>query len=309
MPYVVDDVMWPETDWNTNLHHGARLLNPDGGTLWFNKLHFKSAGKIEPLFGYTPGLMGGSFMPNGEINYYKIFTDGLDDEDDVYEHIIANQADRCSFSSGVTNVRRYELEFPKSQPIEFQYAIITHWVEPDGAGSNLDDFGPEVHAVEPFHMTILEDNSNMWFGADPEKFGGVLDIKIGVLDWQGNPDTGNPEDYKIDMDCYRAPMDATPTIANRVLDGWVGYHEVDSYNGPATEYSYFQVITSNGGGGIPVSIEPFIFASCLDENYTYSDVAEIPPDHGLETKNLRSCFMLEQANRRDVGFRIIEPNG
>ena len=104
-----------------------RVNNPDGFTRWFNCPEFKSAGESLALLGFTPGKLGTpGFAPGAELNPYKYFCDGLDKDGSAFAYLFAHPDDRGKFSPGSTNYCNYDLTFPGTNNIIFQYAVVAH---------------------------------------------------------------------------------------------------------------------------------------------------------------------------------------
>ncbi len=166
------------------------LENPDGYTRWFNYPEF--SGTL-PIFSYTPGALGNNPDPSATLNPYKYFADGLGAEDDLVEYTTDNPAARGQFSSGVTNTRRYNLQFPidGGEPhLEFQYAVSAVWEPGDPANSgNPDtwdlpgDFPFSANQQEPFLVNIDPSESSLYF-EDPSSYGGELVLDLEVYSWQ-----------------------------------------------------------------------------------------------------------------------------
>ncbi len=171
----------------------AVLHNPDGWTRWFNYIEFN--GSSVPILEYWPGALSNLPAPTATLNPFKIFADGLGEEEDYYTWITAsgNVDDRGIFRAGELNSRRYELEFPiiDSSPVaEFQYAVIATWEPGDPALTGQPDiFDPgdfPVHAncEEAFFVTVSTIGSDLYYAASDD-LGGTFRADIEVFDWQG----------------------------------------------------------------------------------------------------------------------------
>jgi len=169
------------------------LENPDGFTRWFNYPEF--AGSI-PILGYTPGYLGNIEEPSATLNPYKYFSDDLGAEDDVVEFFTdeLNIENRGMYLHGVTNTRRYNLQFPinGSTPVlKYQYAVSASWEEGDpeiGGNPDIwdapDDFPISANQQEPFLLNIDSTGSDIYFDDSDSSFGGNLVLDIEVFSWQ-----------------------------------------------------------------------------------------------------------------------------
>ena len=119
------------------------LLNPDGWTRWFNYEEF--SGNSVPLMEYTPGLLSSIDSPTATLNSYKVFADGLDEDDDYHDWLMTsgNMDDRGIYRAGELNSRRYEMQFPFDGPVPkatFQYCVIATWEPGDPELTGLPCF-------------------------------------------------------------------------------------------------------------------------------------------------------------------------
>ncbi len=176
-----------------------QLLNPDGYTRWFNASEFSDAGDMMPLQGYSPGQIGtADYLPTAVLCPYRYFADGLDADEDTFEFLGQDHDNRGSFNPGAINHRKYELRFPKTDGIKFQYAIIAHWkknTDYPTPPENLDDFPPEANSDESLVMDIV-DNSTVYYG-DASTYGGDVIINISPWDWTAEVTAGVVEEYGI----------------------------------------------------------------------------------------------------------------
>ncbi len=162
------------------------LGNADGYTRWFNQPEFAGAGSQMPLVGYIDGDFGSpGYTPSAVLNPYKYFTDGLAAEADALSHLVANADDRGVFRPGSVNHRLYDLIFPKSVGVNFQYAVIARWEpnlnHPDPPLS-LDDFPEDANAVETPVISV-DDSSSTAYYAGPGDFGGNIIMDISTVDF------------------------------------------------------------------------------------------------------------------------------
>jgi len=215
-----------------------RLLNPDGYTRWFNRPEFKTAGEILNLFGYDPGAAGTpAFYPTAYLNGFKYFTDGLSEEGDVFEFLADNPDQRGSFKPGKINFRSYELRFPDSLGISFQYAVIAHWEEHDNYPNNpnsLDDFPLSANADEAIALSTVSE-SNLFYTSGNS--GGDVILNITPWDWSAETNVSSVmEEYEIK--CFSRAwtgaydVDMTPVAEN---DHYYTFHaeiHVDSLSSP-----------------------------------------------------------------------------
>ncbi|HEX9745927.1 MAG TPA: hypothetical protein VGB30_10925 [bacterium] len=161
---------------------GQYLKNPDGYTRWFNATEF--AATSLPLLGYNPGKLGTkSYVPSSVLNPYKYFTDGLGAGEDAFEYLKNNTGDRGKFTPGSVNYRTYDIRFPDTSGITFQYAVIASWepnVNDPNPPNSLDDFPISANAFESRVISVT-DNSDLWNTAT--EFGGNVDLQIELVDW------------------------------------------------------------------------------------------------------------------------------
>jgi len=169
------------------------MLNPDGYTRWFNAAEF--SGVSVPLFGYDPGTLGTpGYTPSAELNPYKYYADGLASDENAFSYLASDPTARGTFTPSSINTRHYDLRFPTSTGIVFQYAVIAHWEAPSGSGSDLDEFPLEANAEEALLCDIV-DNSTAWY--DDGDFGGSVALSITPWDWSATCDTGEMDEYEI----------------------------------------------------------------------------------------------------------------
>jgi len=188
-----------------NSTDAAVLKNPDGYTRWFNYPDFDGS---VPLLGYIPGALGNMPEPMATLNPYKYFADGMEFDDDVAEFIALEWEDRGMFKSGVTNTRRYDLQFPMdgSMPVlRFQYAVAASWEPTDPSyGGNPDvwdlpdDYPMSANQQEPFHLAIDTSESSLYY-VDETNFGGVLAMDIEVFHWQNIDPAGTEGIRKLNI--------------------------------------------------------------------------------------------------------------
>ncbi len=172
------------------------LMNPDGYTRWFNWAEFYSAGQQMPIFGYTPGQLGNIEDPSANLNPYKYFADGIGTYASAINYLENNPDSRGRFSPGATNFRNYQLRFLKGD-ISFQYAVIAHWIPPEGSSPyTIDDFPIGANADEAL-LTRVVDSSTFHVTGDHTCAGDVI-LDISVWDWTAvlNAD-GVMDEYQI----------------------------------------------------------------------------------------------------------------
>ncbi len=167
------------------------LLNADGYTRWMNPVEFPDNGTV---FTFTPGKLGnpdiGRFTST--VNAYKYFADDLGTEETLcaFFHDPNKTSRRGIFTPGSANGRKYELKFPMvggAPNLDFQYAVIASWIEPDktlsGNPDVLDvpgDFAPNANADEAVFLGVT-DNSGLWYVGG--EGGGNISLELEVYDW------------------------------------------------------------------------------------------------------------------------------
>jgi hypothetical protein len=175
----------------TNGDGESILLNADGYTRWMNPSEFGVSNKI---FDFTIGRLGTQNISlfTSTINGYKYFADNLDKDEDVGHYLTDayNVEGRGWFKAGSFNTREYDLKFPivgDVPQLEFQYAVIASWVEPDegltGDPDTLDipgDFFASANADEAIYLGI-SDNSTLYY-VDGSG-GGAISLELEVYDW------------------------------------------------------------------------------------------------------------------------------
>jgi len=167
----------------------AVLTNADGWTRWWNPNEFTTPG----VLGYTQGALASfNSVPSATLNGYKVFMDDLGADQDFREFITeeTNYIMRSWFGAGSINTRRYMLQFPVGQPLEYDYCVYASWVEtdPENAGNpnqyEPDDFPPDANCPEAFLMTCTSTDSTAYYNA-PGDYGGSIILDFEVFDWQG----------------------------------------------------------------------------------------------------------------------------
>lgn len=168
-------------DYGSGLRHpvwGAdqmmTLGNADGYTRWYNAGEFRTPG----LAGYTPGLFASSgYTGNATLNGYKYFANGLSPTGDVWDFLTSTTGNG-KFASGATNQRQYNLRFPNSKGVKYNYAIVANW-EGEDPGSHPSN------AVEAVGCSVdVEDNV---YYVDDGDWGGELRLDISVFNWADQP--------------------------------------------------------------------------------------------------------------------------
>ena len=147
---------------------------PDGYTRWFNATEFMTSG----MFGYIEGDMASKdYLPNATVSPYRYYSDGIDEDEDVFEYLTANASDFGVFSTGETNTRNYYLEFPVPMPSAlYGYAVIASWEDNAIHPANA----PEAQALS---VTITPD---IYF-VDGTDSGGDLVLEFDVWCWEDQP--------------------------------------------------------------------------------------------------------------------------
>ncbi len=176
----------------------AILLNHDGYTRWMNQSEFTTTG----LLGFTPGALGNAGSFSATINPYKYYADGLNKNQSISNFYLSagSISKRGLFSSGTTNTREYEIQFPMlggSPVLTFQYAVIARWDDPSPSPPiNVpDDFPDTANCQEAFYIEVRDTGSTLNY--HPSVGGsGTLSVDIEIFDWQG---AGNPLGFSDEM--------------------------------------------------------------------------------------------------------------
>jgi hypothetical protein len=200
-----------------------RLMNPDGFTRWFNPIEFADAGQQMPILGYYPGKLGSpGYSPNAVLNPYKYFTDDLGKDDDAFAFLAANPDSRGVFSPGSVNHRQYDLRFPSSVGVRFQYAVVAHWepnVNAPDPPVSIDDFPLSANADEALAMDV--DDSSTLFYAGSGSYGGNVILDISPIDWSAVA-SGAMEEYAIK--CYSSAWDGAALADMTPVGGGDNYY-------------------------------------------------------------------------------------
>lgn len=165
--------------------------NADGFTRWWNPSEFSDPS----FFGYIKGLYaieGPGGPPTSNINAYKLYGDGLMALTDITYLTtlpLTHEHARATFSSGATNRREYQIQFPWSGgPIYFfDYAVDCNWDMPyaDPPSQIPGDFPIAANSPEAFMVIPSVVNNNVggtYFGGDGS---GSVELSIDLWDWQG----------------------------------------------------------------------------------------------------------------------------
>ena len=190
-----------------------QMSNPDGYTRWFNASEFTAAGVANAMLGYVPGAKGTpGYTPTAELNPYNYYADGLGTYDDAYDFLVANATGRGSFTPGSINYRFYDIRFPDTTGLKFQYAVVAHWKGTGLPDPIIDDFPPEANADEAPVIDVV-DTTNAYY--EDGVFGGNVMLNISVLDWSA--DCSGVLEYEINCysDAWSGPfaVNMTPTVS------------------------------------------------------------------------------------------------
>ncbi len=175
----------------------TQLLNRDGLTLWWNPTDFTGGG----LLGYSPGSPGcqDPALLTATINPFKSYADALGPTSplgDLILPMLDDDAGRAIFTSGTTNTRRYEIQFPVfGGPVcIFNYAIDASWAAPvpNPPSAVPDDFPLAANQPEAFKIDIIYPNNTLEY-MEGGGVGGNLRVRAIVSDWQGMA-AGNIQD-------------------------------------------------------------------------------------------------------------------
>jgi len=268
-----------------------QLLNPDGYTRWFNWTEF--SGVQSKLFGYGPfsGSLPGYF-PSAVLCPYKYYADGIESTEDAFDYLIGNAVLRGSYGSQSTNSRRYEMRFPTDGDINFQLAVVAHWVanvnQPDPPG-NLFDFPIEANADEA-PLIRIENDSTVYYINESDN-GGHVRLNLSPWDWSAGLTSIVMEEYQVY--CYS--------------DAWDGPYEVDMtpvYN--TLKYFTFKtkipVTNIHSRDPIPVWIGVMYPDLDYSNNFGFENGAD---------GNLASYFYTEVPvlDYMPVYINVLDPNG
>ena len=164
------------------------LLNADGFTRWMNPHEFAPDGTF---FNFIPGKLSGSPLGffTATINGYKYYADGID----AYESVSSYYSNpthvnkRGQFRAGAANTREFQLKFPVdgAPVLNFQYAVVAHWVDPGVVNPNdiPGSFPVSANADEAIFAKVVADNSTLWF--DTDHGGGDINFDLEIYDWGG----------------------------------------------------------------------------------------------------------------------------
>ena len=167
----------------------TQLLNRDGITRWWNPTEFTGSG----LLGYVPATPGtkNTSLLTATLNPYKTFADALEPLSPLQDFFLVpldDDAGRAIFSSGATNTRRYDIQFPVSggPVVIFNYAVDASWVAPSPNPPEQvpDDFPIEANQPEPFRVQLSFPTNTLEY-LEGGKVSGKLSIQAAVSDWQG----------------------------------------------------------------------------------------------------------------------------
>jgi len=185
----VSDTYDPDINYAIRAEDAAVLENADGYTRWFNFPEFN--GGI-PILGWTPGGLGNISAPTANLNPYKYFCNELGPEDDLVDFTTGNIELRGVFANGVTNTRKYHLQFPMpgGQPLlTYQYAVTASWEPGDPALGGVpdvwdvpEDFPLSANQAEPFAIGIDSSASTLYY-VDGTDFGGDLVLDLEIFRW------------------------------------------------------------------------------------------------------------------------------
>ena len=270
-----------------------RLLNRDGYTRWFNYPEFSGAGSVWELFGYSVhSSQNGIFTPSAILNPYKYFADGIEPDEDEFQFLIENFANRGSIGPDVSATRLFEIRFPSDKFLQFKLAIIAHWKAnanaPDLPG-NLSDFPIEANADEALAISVVNDSTVYYL--ESGSFGGNVRIEISPWDWSANVISTTVDEYQVR--CHSDAWDGVYTAPATPIYSFSGYHTFKTTIPVEDIYS---------PDLIPVWIE------ILYPDLDYSN------DFGVENDawgNLGSYFYYEVPvlDHIPVYIDIIQPNG
>jgi hypothetical protein len=122
-------------------------------------------------------------------------------------HIMAHLDEHGVFSSGMYWPRRWELRFPKSKGVNFDYAVLASW-----KGEAPADH--PANASEPVYIaTDWVDSTSIWRDPATGEFGGKVVADIAVFDWDKTPVIGTQTTFYriiVDSDMFDGPHVLTP---------------------------------------------------------------------------------------------------
>ncbi len=268
--------MFQDTDLSIPGAADQRLLNSDGFTRWFNADEFSTAGQQSPLQGYVPSILGTSgYTPTANLNPYKYFADGLGADTDPFTHLSSYMYSRGIFRAGSTNHRNFELRFPTSTGIKFQFAVTANWAQsltyPDPPLTPAD-WPVDANALEAVALDV--DNYSSIYHLEDGTSGGSINLEFSLLDWDA-PLNGDGEVEQYNINVYSELWDGC------MEPDMTPVYSCDNFHTFSFQYDVGE-LTSNDP--IPLWVE------VVYEDYDYSSPLGVEND---ADGNLTSYFVTE----------------
>jgi hypothetical protein len=237
----------------------AHLVKPDGWSRWWNPVEFNIGFDI---FSYRDGDLGikheiGNY--NCTLNAYKLFADDLESTEDPDG---LSLADRAAFTTGSTNIRHYDIYFPKpggTFDIKYNYAVDASWepipgYEPGEPVNVQEDFPAEANQPEPFRMDVEVVQNTLYFDESIPQKGGAALLHVKVFDWQGYLGPGDVADQvnAVSIDCPACLTDIPTGTVIDVGSGGQAYAEYEMFilgkdlTGPGNYTALLTVVSADG---------------------------------------------------------------
>lgn len=195
-------------EYDSDLHYPVEgtdqfLFNADGYTRWFNPTEFTEPG----ICGYKEGVYAtDDYLPGATVNPYKYYANGLSATGDLWEFITATNNNGV-FASSASNVRRYQIRFPRPDPsLKFGYAVLADW-----AGAQPDDHPSNAPEAVGVTVDIIDDV----YYQDETYNGGTLILDVSVFGWYQQPSS-----IYIESTVLSSMHELTPEEMIPVNDDW-----------------------------------------------------------------------------------------
>lgn len=245
----------------------------DGYTRWYNPSEFMGSG----LFSYTVGNFASrNYTGNCEVNPYMYFADGLSATANVWDFLV-NTDRNGVFSSGASNSRFYEIRFPNSKGIKYNYAVVANWEGEDP--SHHPGNAPEAPACS------IEYTPNVWY-EDGSNNGGYLILDISLFCWKDRPSSIIVESSVQSAEHEFTPDEMIPVGGTETYSTWhveIPADDVQQRNG-----NIAWILAENDNedysnpSGIPNQIQNLPLTSYFI--YYFDALAEAPCDDPILTE-------------------------